>query len=264
MPRKLVYLLVPLLFTLAWSAEREPWTANKIVGSPEPPLPYTTEAIWPQITFSEGLDITLLEPEERLIISERKGKLYSLPADLNANPDQAELCGDLLAFIPNLGAVYGLTFHPNFENIRQLYIFYTVSSRGEDTESRVSKFLMDESLQLIPESQEILLTTGGGGHNGGDMHFDPDGLLYITFGDLAPPSPPDQELAGQDMTNLASTIARINVDRRDPGLAYGIPKDNPFIDHPNARPEIWAYCFRNPWKMCFRPGTNEIWLGDVG
>ncbi len=150
MPRLLLFL--PLLFIQAWSAEREPWTHSKIQGSPEPPLPYTTEVIWPHITFSEGLDISLLESEERLIISERKGKLFSLPADLTANPSKAEPLGDLQSFIPNLGAVYGLTFHPNFEDNRQLYIFYTVSTRDEDFESRVSKFLMDESLQLVTSS----------------------------------------------------------------------------------------------------------------
>ena len=96
------------------------------------------------------------------------------------------------------------------------------------------------------------------------MHFGPDGMLYFTVGDLAPPSPPDPENAGQDMTNLASTLVRIDVDHQDAGLAYRIPKDNPFINEEGARPEIWAYGFRNPWKFCFKPGTDEIWLGDVG
>ena len=264
MPRNFIFSLIFLSFASAWSAEREPWTTNKIQGSPEPPLPYTTEVIWPHITFSEGLDISLLESEELLIISERKGKLFALPADLNANSPKAELLGDLQSFIPNLGAVYGLTFHPKFEDNRQLYMFYTISARGEDYESRVSKFLLDESLQLISSSQEILITTGGGGHNGGDMHFGPDGMLYITWGDLAPPSPPDPEFAGQDMSNLASTLVRIDVDHRDPGLAYSVPKDNPFVNHTGVRPEIWAFGFRNPWKMSFHPSSGEIWLGDVG
>ena len=123
---------------------------------------------------------------------------------------------------------------------------------------------MDESLQLIPGSEEVLITTGGGGHNGGDMHFGPDGMLYFTVGDLAPPSPPDPELVGQDMNTLASKLVRIDVDHRDPGLAYRIPKDNPFIDHPGARPEIWALGFRNPWKMSFHPTSGDIWMGDAG
>ena len=264
MPRKLLFLLLPLLTANSWSMEREEWTTSKIQGSPELPLPYMREAIWPHITFQEAVDISLLKSEARLFVSERKGKIWSLPADLNATPAEADLCSDLKLVVPDLGAVYGLTFHPNFKKNRQLYLFYTIGFEEIDSESRVSKFLMDDALKLIPDSQEIIITTGAGGHNGGDMHFGPDGMLYFTVGDLAPPSPPDPENAGQDMSNLASTIVRIDVDNKDTGLAYRIPNDNPFIDVEGARPEIWAYGFRNPWKFCFRPGTDEIWLGDVG
>ena len=105
---------------------------------------------------------------------------------------------------------------------------------------------------------------GAGGHNGGDIQFGPDGMLYIPVGDLAPPDPPDPRNDGQNLATIAGAISRIDVDRRDPGLPYGIPKDNPFVDIQVARPEIWAFGFRNPWKMDFHPKTSNIWLGDVG
>ena len=56
-----------------------------------------------------------------------------------------------------------------------------------------------------------------------------------------------REPKGQDITNILATIIRIDVDRPEPGRAYSIPKDNPFVDFEGARPEIWAYGIRNPW-----------------
>jgi len=69
---------------------------------------------------------------------------------------------------------------------------------------------------------------------------------------------------GQDISDLLSSILRINVDRPEPGKHYSIPPDNPFVKTPGARPEIWAYGFRNPWKMSFDPKSGDLWVGDVG
>jgi glucose/arabinose dehydrogenase len=249
---------------LASAEEREAWTTSKIHGSPEPPLPYVAEVIWPQISFFQGVDLTLLESENRLFVTEQGGKIWMLPADLTANPGKAELCVDLTLLNPEISNAYGLIFHPNFQKNRQLYIFYTVGVPDELAKTRVSKFLMDDNLRINPASEEIIIKFGGGGHNGGDLHFGPDGMLYFTVGDLAPPSPPDVQNEGQNLSTLASTIVRIDVDKKDPGLAYHIPEDNPFLHTDGARPEIWAFGFRNPWKMCFHPTSGDIWLGDVG
>jgi glucose/arabinose dehydrogenase len=59
-------------------------------------------------------------------------------------------------------------------------------------------------------------------------------------------------------------MMRIDVDHQDQGRLYSIPKDNPFINRPGIRPEIWAYGFREPWRFSFDPLTNELWVGDVG
>ena len=187
-----------------------------------------------------------------------------LPADLNAHPEKAELAADLQQFIPRFRFAYGLTFHPKFRENRELFVFYTVDRSEDEVASRVSRFRMDDQLNLIPSSEELIVTFGGGGHNGGDVQFGPDGMLYFTVGDLAPPSPPDPDNEGQNLGALASTIVRIDVDQKDPGLAYRIPEDNPFVDHEGVRPEIWAFGFRNPWKMCFDPVYGDIWTGDVG
>jgi glucose/arabinose dehydrogenase len=71
-----------------------------------------------------------------------------------------------------------------------------------------------------------------------------------------------------DIYETASThlgkILRIDVDHTDAGLAYAIPAENPFRDRSDARPEIWAYGFREPWRFSFDPVTHDLWVGDVG
>ncbi len=118
--------------------------------------------------------------------------------------------------------------------------------------------------RIDPASEEIVLTFLQGGHNGGDLHFGPDGMLYISTGDAASPNPPDPLNTGQDISDLLSSILRIDVDRKDEGKNYAVPKDNPFVGMKGARPEVWAYGFRNPWRMSFDRQTGELFVGDVG
>jgi hypothetical protein len=118
--------------------------------------------------------------------------------------------------------------------------------------------------RVDPASEEIIITWLAGGHNGGCLAFGPDGYLYISTGDATPPSPPDGLDAGQDMSRLLSGILRIDVDRRDGDRPYSIPPDNPFVTLEGARPEKWAYGFRNPWKISFDRTTGDLWCGDVG
>ena len=260
-----IHCLLLLFFPLClFAEERVPWTTNNVKGSPEPALPYTTEVIWPHIAFDEAVDITFLESEGRMFISERLGKIYTLPADLTASPKQATLVVDLKSVKPRLGNLLGLAFHPEFKSNREIFIHHTLRPSGDNRDIRISRYRMDKNFSIIPESEEELYTIPGSGHTGGDVQFGPDGMLYFTIGDLAPPSPPDPNNAGQDMTTLSGKISRIDVNGKDPGLSYRIPKDNPFVNQDNIRPEIWAYGFRNPWKISFHPKNGEVWVGDVG
>ena len=87
-------------------------------------------------------------------------------------------------------------------------------------------------------------------------------MLYISLGDGG--SGGDPQGNGQDPSTLLGSILRIDVSGLGPDQGYRVPPDNPFVGVDGARPEIWAYGLRNPWRMAFDPATGLLWLGDVG
>lgn len=242
---------------------RVAWTTSRIAGTPDPPPPYRVEPAFPKLTFHRPLDITNAPGTERLFVAEQDGKIYSFENDPAC--ERLDLALDLKQRFANLTAVYGLTFHPDFARNRQVFICYVLGNETPDG-SRVSRFTMKAGSppQIDSESEQVLITWWAGGHNGGCLKFGPDKYLYISTGDGGGPSPPDPLRSGQDVTNLLSSVLRIDVDQADEGKAYRVPPDNPLVNIPQARPEIWAYGFRNPWKMSFDRGTGDLWAGDVG
>jgi glucose/arabinose dehydrogenase len=162
----------------------------------------------------------------------------------------------------NEEGLLGLAFHPDFENNRYVFLHYSASSPRR---SVLSRWTMDDDAERIrPDSEEVILEVAQpfGNHNGGDIHFGPDGFLYITLGDGGAGGDPHEN--GQDLSTLLAAILRIDVDDPQGGKAYGIPDDNPFIDTPKARPEIYAYGLRNVWRFSFDSETGTLWAADVG
>jgi putative heme-binding domain-containing protein len=256
---------------------RKPWTGSRVVGTPDPLPPYRVERAFPKLTFNNPLHLTNAPGTERLFVCEQYGKIFSFPNDPAIA--QADLFLDVKQ-VPGakpggpskgLAHVYGLTFHPRFAENRYCYVSYVLEPKDgkplADSE-HVSRFTVStaDPPRCDPASEVVLLTwtTYPGGHNGGCLCFGPDGCLYASMGDAAAPNPPDPENTGQDISDLRSSIMRIDVDHPDPGKTYGVPKDNPFVSLPGARPEVWAYGFRNPWKMSFDRATGDLWVGDVG
>jgi glucose/arabinose dehydrogenase len=99
-------------------------------------------------------------------------------------------------------------------------------------------------------------------HNGGSIAFGPDGYLYIGLGDGGDRNDPLGN--GLNLSTWLGSILRIDVDRQENGKPYAIPKDNPFVAIASARPEIYAYGFRNVWRLAFDSKTGDLWAGDVG
>ncbi len=96
-------------------------------------------------------------------------------------------------------------------------------------------------------------------HNGGQLAFGPDGHLYVSLGDGGGGGDPDGN--AQNLGSLLGKILRIDPRGGEP---YKVPDDNPFVDKAGARPEIWAYGLRNPWRFSFDRETGDLWIGDVG
>ncbi|HWB09451.1 MAG TPA: PQQ-dependent sugar dehydrogenase [Pirellulales bacterium] len=217
---------------------RVPWTTSRFRGSPDPPLPYRAERVFPHIHFKNPTVLTGAPGTNRLFVAEQAGKIYSIPNDpAAAEADLFLDCGELVSRLSDEGkedlafeAVYGLTFHPRFAENGYCYVCYVVRyrdvNRGQHPQgTRVSRFTVrrGDPPACDPASEKLVLSWLQGGHNGGCLKFGPEGYLYISTGDGGPAFPPDPLKAGQDLTNVLSAILRVDVDREQPGLPYSIP-----------------------------------------
>jgi uncharacterized repeat protein (TIGR03806 family) len=242
---------------------RIPWTGSRFAGTPDPPDPYTVELAFPHLRFEFPVVLVRAKGTDRLFLGDLKGRIYSFPDDPACK--RIDLALELGKFYPDLTALYGLTFHPQFDKNRYVYICYVRNNDLADG-SVLSRFTASVSDPPVidPKSEQVILTFWSGGHNGGCLDFGNDGYLYISTGDGAGPSPPDPKMTGQDCSDLLSSVLRIDVNHAGQGKPYRIPADNPFVGVRGVRPEIWAFGFRNPWKMSIDRATGELWVGDVG
>ena len=155
--------------------------------------------------------------------------------------------------------VGNVVLDPNFAQNGYVYVYYS-RANGATPFNRLSRFTAMAGNPDVgnPASETVLLdniqTTSPGNHNGGFMRFGSDGMLYLGIGDLTANS------NVQDLSKLNGKILRLNVANY-PNV---IPGDNPFVNTPGARPEIFAYGFRNPFSGDIKPGTNTIYVNDVG
>lgn len=154
----------------------------------------------------------------------------------------------------------GLAFPPNYREKRWFYLNYTDRS-GATVIARYQLLNNDPDL-ADPASERILLTIPQpfANHNGGQIQFGPDGMLYIGMGDGGGANDPVN--AGQDRRTLLGKMLRIDVESNQ--NRYEIPPDNPFVNDASYRPEIWALGLRNPWRFSFDPATGDLYIADVG
>jgi glucose/arabinose dehydrogenase len=153
----------------------------------------------------------------------------------------------------------GLAFHPDYANNGRFFVNYT-DSNGDDV---VAEYGTSSDPDRADDSSgRVLIEIDDpfSNHNGGHLAFGDDGYLYVATGDGGGGGDPLE--SGQSLNTLLGKLLRIDVDSTSGDFPYGIPPDNPFVDRADARPEIWAYGLRNPWRFSFDAG--DIWIGDVG
>ena len=246
----------------AHSAERIPWTTSRVLGAPEPPAPYVAQRVLHDTKIQNATELDFIPGSSWALILDQKGRLHGIDRSKSAAP---QLIGELLPAVGREGEAYSLEFHPGYATNHFIYAALWAAG-AKPQEVRIVRFELNPGNppKLNTDSAKTIVAWPSSGHNGCDLHFGPDGMLYFSAGDSASPVPPDPHETGQRLDDFLSSVMRIDVDHPTNDRAYSIPSDNPFIKTPGARPEIWAYGFRNPWKMSFDPRDGALWVGDVG
>jgi glucose/arabinose dehydrogenase len=203
----------------------------------------------------------------RVFVATEHGVIHVFPNDQKATKTQVFL--DIQNRVPyrddqNEEGFLGLAFHPNYKKNGEFFVFHTLKKPALTNVVSRYRVRPDDPNRADPASAEELLRIAKPfwNHNGGTICFGPDGYLYIAVGDGGLADDPFRN--GQNLKTLNGKVLRIDVDHKDPGKNYAIPKDNPFINQAGARPEIWAYGLRNVWRMAFDRKTGVLWASDVG
>ena len=198
------------------------------------------------MAFLPGGDMLITERPGRLRIV-RNGKLLADPVP-----------GVPKVFAQGQGGLLDVALHPDFASNRLLYLSFSKPNAegSEATTAVVRGRFENDSLTNVEEIFEAV--SRGRGHYGSRLAFDRDGFLFITVGERQVPSRGDLEAhPAQDISNHHGTVNRLHDDGR-------VPADNPFVDRPNARPEIWSYGHRNPQGLAIHPETGDVWITEHG
>jgi glucose/arabinose dehydrogenase len=223
----------------------------------------------------------------RLFVVEQAGIIHILAADGTrlAAPflDISDRVRSPASGGGNEEGLLSVAFPPDYAASGLFYVYYTTA----DGNNRVARFGVTADANVADASREELILLlehpGPSNHNGGQLAFGADGYLYIGTGDGGGGGDPRGN--GQNRATLLGKLLRIDVSQptASPGdhqtylpciakeestptssAPYRIPPDNPFVNDPNARPEIWAYGLRNPWRFTFDRQTADLWIADVG
>ena len=216
-------------------------------------------------------DLFLIVLQEGRVLAVPRGGPWSAPRTVH---DQRQRTSTVY-YEEGLLAV---ALDPDFARNGHVYAYYSANPAPDVFTSRLVRFgttgagatfAFDAASELlILEVEQV-----NGYHNGGALLFGPDGMLSLGIGDggtIGGPEPTaaavkgDPHSHGQNPETLLGAVVRIDVRGATADAPYAIPPDNPFRDRDDARPEVWAYGLRNPWRMSLDRATGLLWAGDAG
>lgn len=258
------------------------------VPPPLPSLSYALEDALGGLVFS--MPVAVVSPlgeKNRLFVVEKTGRIQLVTGLDQPTPEKREFASFIERPDGKLDdkgecGLLGLALHPQFAKNGRFFVCYSLRIDGQ-LHQRISRFDGTKEQPLITQLDPA------GNHNGGDLHFGPDGFLYISVGDGGGANDAFDN-ARFINKGFHAAILRIDVDKQSgslppnphPAIArdangeafYAVPADNPFvnaashhgetIDPATVRTEIWATGLRNVWRFSFDPPTGRLFAGDVG
>jgi glucose/arabinose dehydrogenase len=234
-------------------------SCSGMVNPPPPPPPGTPTLQLVSGALSGPVFVTAPPGDTaRLFVVEKGGRLRIIRHDTLLATPFLNLSGRV-----STGSEQGLlslAFHPQYASNGRLYVYYTNTSG----DLRIVRYVVSaaDSNRADSLSGDTVLAVphpGQANHNGGLLLFGPDGKLYAGLGDGGGGGDPTGN--GQNKHALLGKLLRLDVDG---ATGYTIPADNPFATDTSARPEIWAYGLRNPWRYSFDRTTGDLYIADVG
>ncbi|MGE3843590.1 MAG: PQQ-dependent sugar dehydrogenase [Vicinamibacterales bacterium] len=208
--------------------------------------------------LSHPTGMVFLPDGHTILLVERPGRLRVVKDGvLDPNP----VAGVPAVHNLSLGGIHDILLHPDFANNRLLYISYSKEGSQGTTTLAIARARFEPS--GLTAMQDILVAEAWGsplGTYGGRMIFGPDGLLYVAVGDRDGNTRDDNSPARKEAQSLAHHTGKV-LRLRDDG---SIPPDNPFVNDPKAKGEIYTYGHRNPYGLAFHPETGELWASEFG
>ncbi|HTO08047.1 MAG TPA: PQQ-dependent sugar dehydrogenase [Myxococcota bacterium] len=228
------------------------------------PAPMTAVRVWPNITYDSATSLAFAPDGSGFALAtEQQGHVHVVPTDPNSatTPVFLDLTNGEVQFDNAEQGMLSVEFDPNWATNHFIYVDYVAPGSRCQTGTyctKVVRYTQSAGNPNLadPNSRRPILEVPDNNnfHNGGQLKFGPDGMLYVSIGDAG-------TMSGQDTSKLLGVIVRIDPNGGNP---YAIPAGNPFIGQSGKRAEIWDYGLRNPWRFTFDRLTGDLWVGDVG
>ena len=246
------------------------WREVRVFGVPAPQpkmvsaSKITVEQLrdWPRISLRGDLEMPVQitnagDGTGRIFVVEQRGRIRIISDEVFLATPFLDISEQVSCCVEQ--GLLSVAFPPDYAKKQYVYVNYT-NTEGNTVIAR-HRLTSDPNV-ADPDSDEIILRIEQphASHNGGHMEFGQDGYLYIGMGDGGDQG--DPENLAQDPGTLFGKILRIDVESG--ASPYAIPDDNPFVQNPSYRGEIWALGLRNPWGFAFDSLTGDLYVGDVG